>query len=156
MVEFPARNNPWILIAEDDEDDRLLTMDAMREAEILHHVRFVENGEDLLDCLRKQKLCVEEGSAPSFVLMDLNMPRMDGRQALAAIKSDASIRHIPIVVLTTSRDDADIAMSYDLGAASFISKPVSFAELVEVMRVLGAYWTGIVKLPEDDLSDSRD
>ncbi len=138
-----------ILIAEDDEDDRLLTREAMAEARLINDLRFVEDGQELLEYLRHEGAYTDPNSAPrpGLILLDLNMPRMDGRTALKHIKGDPSLRRIPVVVLTTSKAEQDILRSYDLGAASFITKPVGFESLVEVVHTLGHYWTGIVELP---------
>jgi CheY-like chemotaxis protein len=138
-----------ILMADDDPDDRLLAAEAMRESRVANDLRFVEDGEQLLDYLRRRGRWVDPADSPrpGVVLLDLNMPRMDGREALAAIKADPELRRIPIVVLTTSRAEADVLRSYDLGANSFITKPVTFGGLVDAMRVLGRYWVEIVELP---------
>jgi CheY-like chemotaxis protein len=138
-----------ILMADDDPDDRELTRDALRESRLANELHFVEDGAALLDYLRRRGAYSRPGSAPrpGVILLDLNMPRKDGREALREIKADPELRDIPIVVLTTSRAEQDIAQSYDLGANSFITKPVTFAGLVEVMRGLGNYWFDIVELP---------
>jgi CheY-like chemotaxis protein len=111
----------------------------------------VEDGEQLLDYLLRRGRWADPAQSPrpGLVLLDLNMPRMDGREALARIKAHPALRRIPVVVLTTSRAQADVLRSYDLGANSFITKPRSFGGLVEAMRVLGRYWTEIVELPPD-------
>ena len=138
-----------ILIAEDDPDDRLLLQDAFRENSVTDDIRFVGNGEELLSYLRREDGYAEPNKAPfpSMIILDLNMPRIDGREALRIIKGDASLRRIPVVVLTTSRAESDIASSYGLGVSSFISKPVTFEGLVDVVRALSHYWIDIVELP---------
>jgi CheY-like chemotaxis protein len=138
-----------VLMAEDDSDDRLLVKDAMAEGRWEGDLRFVENGEDLLDYLRHRGKYSQPAAAPrpGLILLDLNMPRKDGREALREIKADAELRRIPVVVLTTSKAGTDIGHMYDLGANSFISKPVQFEALVNVMRVLGQYWFDTVELP---------
>jgi CheY-like chemotaxis protein len=138
-----------ILLADDDPDDRKLTQDAFAESRLANDLRFVEDGQELLDYLRRHGRFREAGAAPrpGLILLDLNMPRVDGREALQAIKADPSLRSIPIVVLTTSKSEEDVLRSYDLGVNSFITKPVSFKGLVEVVRVLGRYWFEIVELP---------
>lgn len=139
-----------ILICDDDEDDRMLTQQALEDAHVSNSIRFVEDGELLLDYLyQRGKFAGETGLAPrpGLILLDLNMPKMDGREALKAIKEDATLRDIPIVVLSTSRLDEDIIRSYQLGVNSFITKPVTFSGLVEAMNVLGRYWLEIVELP---------
>jgi len=137
-----------ILIAEDDADDRLLAQEALEESHLMNDVFFVEDGEELLDYLRRQgKYAEQKVPRPGIILLDLNMPRKDGREALTEIKKDADLRRIPVVVMTTSKDEEDILRSYDLGVNSFIIKPVTFEGLVEVMRTLGHYWFEIVELP---------
>jgi CheY-like chemotaxis protein len=138
-----------ILLADDDSDDRLLLQDAITECDWDGDLRCVENGEELLDYLGRRGKYQPPANAPwpGLILLDLNMPRKDGREALRAIKADAKMRQIPVVVLTTSKADTDIATLYELGANSFISKPVNFEGLVEVIRALGRYWFQIVQLP---------
>jgi CheY-like chemotaxis protein len=138
-----------ILLADDDPDDRRLTQDAFAESRLANDLRFVEDGQELLDYLRRDGRFGEDGAAPrpGLILLDLNMPKVDGREALEAIKADPTLRSIPIVVLTTSKSEEDVFRSYDLGVNSFITKPVSFKGLVEVVRVLGHYWFEIVELP---------
>ena len=139
-----------ILICDDDEDDRALTRQALEDAHISNDLRFVEDGEQLLDYLHQRgEYSGETGAAPrpGLILLDLNMPKMDGREALQHIKGDPKLVDIPIVILTTSGLDMDIIRSYQLGVNSFITKPVSFSGLVEAMNVLGRYWLEIVELP---------
>lgn len=138
-----------ILMAEDDPDDRLLAKEALEESLVANHIRFVENGEELMDYLKRRGKYADPESAPrpGLILLDLNMPRMDGREALRAIKSDPELRSIPVVVLTTSRAEEDILRSYDEGANSYITKPVTFDGLVEVMKTLRRYWFEIIELP---------
>jgi CheY-like chemotaxis protein len=139
-----------ILICDDDADDRLLTRQALEGAHVSNAVNFVEDGEQLLDYLyQRGAYAGETGKAPrpGLILLDLNMPNMDGREALKVIKADVSLRDIPVVVLSTSALDEDIVRSYKLGVNSFITKPVTFSGFVEVMNVLGRYWLEIVELP---------
>ena len=138
-----------ILMADDDADDRLLARDALAESRVANDLRFVEDGEELMDYLLRRGAYADPARSPrpGLILLDLNMPRKDGREALAEIKAHAELRRIPVVVLTTSRADEDVARSYDLGANSFISKPVTFQGLVDTMRALGRYWVEIVALP---------
>lgn len=139
-----------ILICDDDEDDRLLTKEALEQAHISNSLRFVEDGEQLLDYLyQRGAYAGETGAAPrpGLILLDLNMPKLSGREALAIIKGDKTLRDIPIVVLSTSQLDEDISHSYQLGVNSFITKPVTFSGLVDAMHVLGRYWLEIVELP---------
>jgi len=138
-----------ILMAEDDADDRLLAQDAMTECHWEGDLRFVENGEELLDYLTRRGKYTQPASAPrpGLILLDLNMPRKDGREALCEIKANRDLRRIPVVVFTTSKAGTDIGEMYELGANAFISKPVQFEALVEVMRILGQYWFDTVELP---------
>ena len=138
-----------ILMAEDDTDDRLLAQDAMAECHWEGDLRFVENGEELLDYLTHRGKYTQLASAPrpGLILLDLNMPRKDGRESLREIKADRDLRRIPVVVFTTSKAGTDIGDMYELGANSFISKPVQFDALVQVMRILGQYWFNTVDLP---------
>lgn len=139
-----------ILLADDDEDDRMLAEEALHEARLANTVSAVEDGEELMDYLHQRGKYSVPGSAPrpGLILLDLNMPRKDGREALQEIKADPELRRIPIVVLTTSKAEEDIYRTYDLGVNSFITKPVSFQSLVDIMRGLRAYWFEIVTLPE--------
>jgi len=143
-----ARTNV-ILMADDDADDRLLAKDALAEARLEGEIHFVENGEELLDFLQRRGTYANSSASPrpGLILLDLNMPKKDGREALRVIKSDPDLRRIPVVVLTTSNADTDINGLYDLGANSFITKPFQFDALVKVMRVIGDYWFRTVELP---------
>ena len=138
-------------MADDDPDDRLLAKDALAECKLPGELHFVEDGEELLDYLHRRGKFTGGPHAsaprPGLILLDLNMPKKDGREALREIKSHPELRKIPVVVLTTSKADIDVAQIYDLGANSFISKPVTFDSLVKVMRILGNYWCDIVELP---------
>lgn len=138
-----------ILMADDDDEDRTLTQEALQDSRLANEMRFVVDGEDLMDYLRHEGAYSnpEDAPRPGIILLDLNMPKKDGREALAEIKSDPSLRRIPVVVLTTSKDEEDVLRTYDLGVNSFITKPVTFAGLVEVMRTWTRYWFEIVELP---------
>jgi CheY-like chemotaxis protein len=138
-----------LLIAEDDPEDRMLCRDAFAESRLVNDLRFVGDGEELLDYLHRRGVYAppEKAPRPGLILLDLNMPKKDGRDALLEIKQDPHLRQIPVVVLTTSQAEEDIFRSYDLGVSSFITKPVSFDGLVEVMRAMGRYWFDIVELP---------
>jgi CheY-like chemotaxis protein len=140
---------PLILIADDDEDDRMFTKEAFDENFKEKEIRFVNDGVDLLDYLRRRNKYSDPASSPrpSIILLDLNMPKMDGREALREIKSDPKLRTIPVVILTTSRAEQDVLKTYDMGVNCFITKPVSFTAFVEVTRTIGHYWFDIVKLP---------
>jgi CheY-like chemotaxis protein len=139
-----------ILICDDDEDDRMLTRQALEDAHVSNSLRFVEDGEQLLDYLyQRGEFSGETGKAPrpGLILLDLNMPKKDGREVLKVIKGDPTLCDIPVVVLSTSRLDEDIFRSYQLGVNSFITKPVTFSGLVGAMNILGRYWLEIVELP---------
>jgi CheY-like chemotaxis protein len=138
-----------ILMADDDEDDRELTREAMSNSRLANEMRFVVDGQELIDYLRHEGAYAGGADAPEpgIILLDLNMPKKDGREALAEIKSDPALRHIPVVVLTTSKAEEDIFRTYGLGVNSFITKPVTFAGLVEVLRAWSRYWFEIVELP---------
>jgi CheY-like chemotaxis protein len=140
------------LIAEDDPDDRFLIKEAFQESLLTNSLYFVQDGVELLDYLRRQGRFANPIEAPpaDLILLDLNMPRKDGREALAEIKSDPHLRYIPVVVLTTSKAEEDIMRSYDIGAASYITKPVTFDGLVEAIKQLKQYWVQIVRLPVTD------
>jgi len=141
-----------ILMAEDDPDDRVLTREALESAHVTNELRTVNDGRELLDYLRREGDYAgsnADAPMPGIILLDLNMPRMDGREALAEIKSDSELRHIPIVVLTTSKAEEDIVRTYNLGVNSFITKPVTFTGLVEVMQTWSRYWFEIVDLPPE-------
>ena len=138
-----------ILMADDDPDDRMLTQEALMENKLANDLHFVEDGEELLDFLKKRgKYQDRDVPRPGLILLDLNMPKKDGREALSEIKADPELRSIPIIVLTTSKAEEDIVKSYDLGVSSFISKPVTFDDLVKVAKAIGEYWFGIVILPD--------
>lgn len=138
-----------ILMADDDEDDCLLAREALAESRLVNNLYIVQDGEQLMDYLYQRGQYSDRHSAPrpGLILLDLNMPKKDGREALKQIKADTNLRRIPVVILTTSNADADIHRSYELGANSFIAKPVTFSGLVEVMKTLGKYWFEIVELP---------
>lgn len=138
-----------ILMAEDDKDDRLLAQEALLESRVLNELHFVEDGVQLLNYLHGEGSYADRTyyPMPGLILLDLNMPKMDGREALAKIKADKTLRRIPVVILTTSKAEEDMVKGYDLGAASYITKPVTFDALVELMRALGRYWVEFVELP---------
>ena len=141
-----------ILMADDDPDDRMLTRDALTESHLLNDFETVEDGEDLMDYLlhRGKFSGDQERPYPGLILLDLNMPRKDGREALKEIKSHPDLRSIPVVVMTTSKAEEDILSTYDLGVNSFITKPVTFEGLVDVLKVIGRYWFGVVELPRNE------
>jgi len=137
-----------ILLADDDADDRTMVAEALEEALVKNPLVCVEDGVELLDYLfGTGQYEYPRPAPPGLILLDLNMPRVDGREALARIKADPELRRIPIVILTTSRAEEDIFRTYDLGVNSFVTKPVTFTELVDVMALLGQYWLEVVELP---------
>lgn len=144
-----------ILIADDDPDDRLMVKEALEEARLLNKVDFVKDGEELLDYLKRVNKYehLADNPLPGLILLDLNMPRKDGREALKEIKSDPVLHCIPIVILTTSKTEEDIFRSYNLGVNSYITKPVTFKDLVEIMRIVTKYWFEVVELPCNTIGD---
>jgi CheY-like chemotaxis protein len=138
-----------ILIADDDADDRELLQAAFNENSDQHHISFVENGEELLHYLNRNGQYADETlhPFPQLILLDLNMPKKDGREALKEIKADHMLKSIPVIILTTSMEEKDVMMSYELGVNSFIIKPVTYSGLVEFTRILGKYWFEIAELP---------
>jgi len=138
-----------ILIADDDPDDRLLIKEALEESRLANELDFVENGEELMDYLYRKNEFNElsDSPLPGIILLDLNMPKKDGREALKEIKADPELRKIPVVALTTSKAEEDIVRTYELGVNSFITKPVSFESFVEKLSALQRYWFEIVELP---------
>ena len=142
-LQFP------ILVADDDADDRMLIEEAFDESETGNRIEFVKDGEELLEFLRREGDYTSrtEESDPGIILLDLNMPRKDGRVALKEIKEDPRLRQIPVIILTTSKADEDIIRTYQLGVSSFITKPKSFEELLNLVKVLNDYWVETVKLP---------
>jgi len=143
------RRSITILLADDDADDRMMASDALEESRLANDLRCVEDGEELMDYLHRRGKYAAPNDAPrpGLILLDLNMPRKDGREALKEIKAEPELRSIPVIVLTTSKAEEDIYRTYDLGVNSFITKPVHFESLVAVMKALGKYWFEIVELP---------
>lgn len=140
-----------ILLADDDEEDRMLTREALQDVRLANEMRFAVDGQDLLDYLRREGRYADpavDAPRPGIILLDLNMPRKNGREALAEIRADENLRSIPVVVLTTSKAEEDIFKTYDLGVNSYITKPVTFGGLVEVMKTWQRYWFELVELPE--------
>jgi CheY-like chemotaxis protein len=153
MSQPDAPHRPLtILLADDDEEDRELARDALQNSRLANEMKFVHDGQDLLDYLRHEgRWTQEDAPRPGIILLDLNMPKKDGREALQEIKADESLRRIPVVVLTTSKDEADVLSTYDLGVSSFITKPVTFGGLVDVMKTWTQYWFEIVELPNGEV-----
>ncbi|MDN4502974.1 response regulator [Alteromonadaceae bacterium BrNp21-10] len=138
-----------ILMADDDEDDCLLTKEALDESRVLNDLHYVGDGVELLSYLKREGKYKDESKypRPGLILLDLNMPRKDGREALQEIKATPGLKSIPVVILTTSQQEEDMLKGYDLGAASYITKPVNFEGLVNLMKALGKYWIEFVELP---------
>jgi two-component system response regulator len=138
-------------MADDDADDRQMTRDAFAESRIANDLRFAENGVELMDYLNRRGKYSDPADSPrpGLILLDLNMPKKDGREALEEIKANPNLKNIRIVILTTSKTEEDIFRTYDLGACSFITKPVTFTGLVDVIKTLGKYWLEIVELPNN-------
>ena len=151
MPMLPRIKPVTILMADDDPDDRAMTAEAFAEAKLANDLRFVEDGAELLDYLFRRGKYADPASAPrpGIILLDLNMPRKDGREALEEIRKDPRFRGIRVVIMTTSKAEEDVVRSYNLSAASYITKPVTFERLVDVIRTLGKYWLEIVELPPD-------
>jgi len=140
-----------ILYADDDAEDRMLVKDAWAENRLANELHFVEDGEELMDYLRRRGKYsnLTDQPLPGMILLDLNMPRKDGREALQEIKADPHLRSIPVVILTTSKAEEDILRAYDLGVNSFILKPVTFQSLVDLTLTLSKYWFEVVELPSE-------
>jgi CheY-like chemotaxis protein len=138
-----------ILMADDDADDRMMTKEAFEESFLANDLRFVGDGVELMDYLKRRNQYAHPDSSPrpGLILLDLNMPKKDGREALDEIKNDPNLMSIPVVVLTTSKEEEDIQRSYQLHVNSYITKPVTFQALVAVVQALGKYWLEIVELP---------
>jgi two-component system, response regulator len=137
-----------IIIAEDDEDDYLLIAEALNKLDKINSIYWAKDGEELLNYLRS----IEESEnaqekRPSLIILDLNMPKKDGREALSEIKTNPMSKSIPVIILTTSQADADITQAYKLGANSFIQKPFKYQDFKITMEALQNYWLNIVKLP---------
>ena len=148
-----SRKSLIVLVADDDEDDRGYIRKAWEKSRAVNELRFVRDGEELTEYLNHSGRYSDPASAPrpAVILLDLNMPKKDGRESLREIRADPELRRIPIIVLTTSKADEDICRSYDLGANSYITKPVTFGALVDVLQVLGRYWIEIVDLPAENI-----
>ena len=151
-MQHDTQGSITILMADDDADDRMMTKEAFEESRLVNDLRFVEDGVELLDYLHRRGKYSDPASSPrpGLILLDLNMPKKDGREALKEIKADPKLKFIRVVILTTSKAEEDIYRTYDLSAASYITKPVTFASMAEVVKVLGKYWLEIVALPGEE------
>lgn len=150
MSKKENKNEIVILMADDDQEDRMLAQEALQESKLSGTMHFVEDGEQLLDYLHRRGKFSDKQKYPDpgVILLDLNMPRKDGREVLKELKSSSRLRAIPVVVLTTSKAEEDVLKTYDLGVNSYITKPVSFELLVDTMKTLGKYWFQVVELPQ--------
>jgi CheY-like chemotaxis protein len=137
-------------MADDDAEDRMLVKEALEENKLRNVLQFAENGEMLMDYLHNKGKFSDKAKypRPGLILLDLNMPKKDGREALKEIKSDELLKMIPVVILTTSKAEEDVLKTYNLGVSSFITKPVTFGSSVDTMRTLSKYWFEIVELPQ--------
>jgi CheY-like chemotaxis protein len=144
-----ARRAIRLLMAEDDREDQLFVRRAFEASRLTNHLDIVEDGEQLLDYLHQRGAFVG-ARRPDLILLDLNMPRKDGREALQEMKNDPVLRRIPVVVMTTSAAEEDVLRSYDLGVSSYIQKPVTFKKLVDVVEIIGKYWFEIVRFPPNE------
>ena len=142
--------NRTILMVDDDPDDFFLARDAFHESGLPGDFRLVSDGQEMMDylCRRGKFRKLRKLQLPSLILLDLNMPGKDGREALMEIKKDPDLRRIPVVIFTTSQNEEDISCCYELGANSYVIKPTSFDDLVDVISTLGEYWLDVVRLPD--------
>jgi CheY-like chemotaxis protein len=149
MAIVDNSSRPIILVADDDPDDQEMIRKAVDKNQLLVELHAVADGEQLMDFLHHRGRYAPPALSPrpGIILLDLNMPKMDGREALVEIRADASLRRIPVIVMTTSSAERDVTRAYDLGSSSFIKKPVTLAGLVRVMALLGEYWFQVVSLP---------
>ncbi len=152
MATSPTPHPVVLLMADDDADDRLMAKEALEASGLRNDIRFVEDGVELMRYLQ-QEGPYQDAPRPGLILLDMNMPRKNGREALAELKAHPEFKRIPVVILTTSQAEEDIKLGYDLGASSYITKPVTFEGLVAVMQSLGNYWLEIVRSPDDGNSN---
>lgn len=149
MNKATSRKRINILMAEDSTDDRMLMKRALQESHLLWHLYMVEDGEQLLDYLyhRHEYKDLTKAPRPDLILLDVYLPKINGMEALQVIKADPTLRRIPIVMMTASKSENDIRRCYELGASSYLAKPMTFELLVEAVNTLGQYWFDIVELP---------
>lgn len=150
-MQEKEKQPPFILYAEDDDDDFLLVKDAFTESGFKGELCRVKNGEQLMETLLGGPGAVTkiDPKRPMIILLDLNMPRKDGREALKEIKSNADLRRIPVVIVTTSRAEEDVYHTYDMGANAFVRKPIHFDKFVEIARLVEKHWFETVILPSN-------
>jgi two-component system, chemotaxis family, response regulator Rcp1 len=146
MTAFRSGEVVQILLAEDNQGDVDLTIEALRDAKVANELHVVRDGEEAMEFLQ-QSGRYTDAPRPDLVLLDLNMPRKDGREVLSDMKDDAVLRVIPVVILTTSEAEADVLRSYELAAAAYVTKPVGFSQFVEVIHAVEDFWLTVVKLP---------
>jgi two-component system, chemotaxis family, response regulator Rcp1 len=137
-----------ILLVEDSPGDVKLTIEALRDADVPNNLHIARDGEEAMRFLRREK-GFEDKPRPDLILLDLNMPRMDGREVLAAIKADDDLRRIPVIILTTSQSEDDIAEAYNLAANCYVAKPVDLDEFLDVVRAIDDFWLTLVRLPAE-------
>jgi len=149
VIQKTVNNQVPILIADDDKEDCEMIREAFQESRLLNRLFFVHDGEELMNYLKRQGKYEDQNQypMPGLILLDLNMPKKDGREAIQEIRSSDEFKQIPIVVLTTSQAEEDVFRTYNLGVNSLITKPVEFSSLVQIMKDLGHYWFELVKLP---------
>jgi CheY-like chemotaxis protein len=148
-----VKNTVPILVADDDLDDCMMIKEAFQESRLLNTIHFVHDGVELMKYLDHKR--EKNHPLPGLILLDLNMPKKDGRESLRELKSNPAYKQIPVVVLTTSQAEEDVMRTYNLGVNSFITKPVAFEALVQIMRDLGRYWFEIVELPDAKEKDGK-
>jgi CheY-like chemotaxis protein len=148
MSGQPVARPVEILLVEDNAGDVRLTQEALKEGKVLNHLSVVRDGEEALDFLHRQGRHAD-ASRPDLILLDLNLPRKNGREVLEEIKKDAELRRIPVVVLTSSSEERDIVKAYDLNANCYITKPVDLDQFIDIVRSIGEFWLTIVKLPQE-------
>ena len=148
MEPTPLMRPIELLLVEDSEPDVRLTVEALHEAKVKNRLSVVEDGVEAMDFLHRRN-GYEEAPRPDLIFLDLNLPRKDGRQVLSEIKSDPSLRRIPVVILTTSKDEEDVLRAYNLHANCYITKPVDFNRLMEVVKSIEQFWLTVVRLPEE-------
>ena len=151
MIEATANARIDLLLVEDDPGDAMMTREALSNAKVLHDLHVVDNGESAISFLR-QEAPYADAPRPDLIFLDLNLPRVDGREVLAFVKGDSSLRKIPLVVLTTSDSDDDIATSYDLQANAFVTKPVDFNSFLDAVRQVDKFFLTVARLPPNPKS----
>ena len=147
MTQLDEARPIEILLVEDDPGDVLMTREALEDSKVINNLHVVDNGEEAVAFLRREGGNTE-APRPDLVLLDLNLPRLDGREVLAQIKNDPDLRRIPVVVLTTSEAEEDVLRSYDLHANAYVTKPVDFESFAKVVRQVDDFFISVVRLPK--------